>query len=175
MFEFCTWNCVCTNFMQGRHGESEPGKFQYSTPKFFDWLFLIRAYLNPKSWKGPNLPCLPCCGGPVMYVVQNVNGMSHFCLIEEIMGQSHNIKPTNYLKKEWKILTGKINLNPCFCVVIAKSYQKFYVTWQQGRICILSKRACNDLFLPFQNKSKQNWSYTSFLKTPSEPRLKKTK
>ena len=29
---------------QGRHGEFEPGKVQFSTPKFFDWLFLIRAY-----------------------------------------------------------------------------------------------------------------------------------
>ena len=49
---------------QGRHGEFEPGKVQYSTPKFFDQLFLIRAYWNPKSRQGPNLACLPCRGGP---------------------------------------------------------------------------------------------------------------
>ena len=30
--------------VQGRHGEFEPGKAQYSTPNFFDQLFLIRAY-----------------------------------------------------------------------------------------------------------------------------------
>ena len=29
---------------QGRHGKFGPGKVQYSTPNFFDWLFLIRAY-----------------------------------------------------------------------------------------------------------------------------------
>ena len=29
---------------QGRHSEFEPGKAQYSTPNFFDQLFLIRAY-----------------------------------------------------------------------------------------------------------------------------------
>ena len=29
---------------QSRHGEFEPGKAQYSTPNFFDQLFLIRAY-----------------------------------------------------------------------------------------------------------------------------------
>ena len=29
---------------QGRHGEFEPDKAQYSTPNFFDQLFLIRAY-----------------------------------------------------------------------------------------------------------------------------------
>ena len=33
---------------QGRHGEFEPGKFQYSNPNFFDRLFLIRAYWKPK-------------------------------------------------------------------------------------------------------------------------------
>ena len=36
--------------MQGRHGEFEPGKAQYSNPNFFDRLFLIiRGYWNPKS------------------------------------------------------------------------------------------------------------------------------
>ena len=30
--------------IQGCHDEFEPGKVQYSTPKFFDRLFLIRAY-----------------------------------------------------------------------------------------------------------------------------------
>ena len=49
---------------QGRQGEFEPGKVQYSTPKFFDRLFLIRAYWNPKSRQGTNLACLPCRGGP---------------------------------------------------------------------------------------------------------------
>ena len=29
---------------QGRHGEFEPGKVQFSTPKFFHQLFLIRSY-----------------------------------------------------------------------------------------------------------------------------------
>ena len=34
---------IRSNF-QGRHGEFEPGKALYSTPNFFDRLFLIRAY-----------------------------------------------------------------------------------------------------------------------------------
>ena len=34
----------CSDTVQGRHDEFEPGNVQYSTPKFFDWLFLIRAY-----------------------------------------------------------------------------------------------------------------------------------
>ena len=32
--------------VQGRHGEFEPGKVQYSTPKYFDWLFLITLPRN---------------------------------------------------------------------------------------------------------------------------------
>ena len=43
--------------LQGHLGEFEPGKVQYSTPKFVDQLFLIRAYWNPKSRQGPNLLC----------------------------------------------------------------------------------------------------------------------
>ena len=35
---------VLPGWCQGRHGEFEPGKGQYSTPSFFDQLFLIRAY-----------------------------------------------------------------------------------------------------------------------------------
>ena len=35
--------------LQGRHGEFEPGKVQYSTTNFFDLLFLIRSnVLKPK-------------------------------------------------------------------------------------------------------------------------------
>ena len=49
---------------QGHHGEFEPGKVQYSTQKFFDWLFLMRAYWNPKSRQVPNLACH---GGPAYY------------------------------------------------------------------------------------------------------------
>ena len=33
-----------THLRQGRHGEFELGKAQYSTPIFVDQLFLIRAY-----------------------------------------------------------------------------------------------------------------------------------
>ena len=32
------------SIVQGRHGEFELGKAQYSTPNFFDRLFLIRRY-----------------------------------------------------------------------------------------------------------------------------------
>ena len=55
---------------QGRHGAFEPGKALYSTPNFFDWLFLIRAYKNLgkaqafgglASRGGPEL-----CGGKVI-------------------------------------------------------------------------------------------------------------
>ena len=49
---------------QGRHGEFEPGKAQYSTPNFFDRLFLIKEYSNPKSRQGPGLGGLASCGGP---------------------------------------------------------------------------------------------------------------
>jgi hypothetical protein len=52
--------CHC----QGRHGEFEPGKAQYSTPNFFDRLFLIRAYWNPKCRQGPGLGGLVKCGAP---------------------------------------------------------------------------------------------------------------
>ena len=44
---------------QGRHGEIEPGKVQYSTPKFFDRLFLIRAYWNQNLGKDQTLPAFP--------------------------------------------------------------------------------------------------------------------
>ena len=37
---------------QGCHSKFEPGKAQYSTPNFFNRLFLIRAYWNPKSSPG---------------------------------------------------------------------------------------------------------------------------
>ena len=41
--------------VQGHHGEFEPGKAQYSTPNFFEQLFLIRGYWHPKSRQGPGL------------------------------------------------------------------------------------------------------------------------
>ena len=52
---------------QGRHGEFEPGKAQYSTPIFFDRLFLIRAYENPKFGQGPGLGGLPALA-PLRFV-----------------------------------------------------------------------------------------------------------
>ena len=55
---------VQLSITQGRHGEFEPGKSQYSTPNFFDQLFLIRAHLNPKSRQGPGLGGLASRGGP---------------------------------------------------------------------------------------------------------------
>ena len=58
------WN----RLVQGRHGEFEPGKVQYSTPNFVDRLFLIRAYWNPKSWQGPILGCLGCRGGAALSI-----------------------------------------------------------------------------------------------------------
>ena len=42
-------------YIQGRHGEFELDKAQYSTPNFFDRFFLIRAYWNPKSREEPAL------------------------------------------------------------------------------------------------------------------------
>ena len=50
--------------LQGRHSEFEPDKVQYSTKKFFDGLFLIRAYwkLKPKIQnlgKDQTLPAFP--------------------------------------------------------------------------------------------------------------------
>ena len=50
--------------IQGRHGEFKPGKAQYSTPNFFDRLFLIREYSNLKSRHGPGLGGLASRGGP---------------------------------------------------------------------------------------------------------------
>ena len=49
---------------QGRHGKFEPSKAQYSTPNFFDRLFLIRAYWNPKFRQGPGLGGLASHGAP---------------------------------------------------------------------------------------------------------------
>ena len=45
--------------LQGRHSEFEPDKVQYFTPKFFDRLFLIRAYWNPNLGKAQALGALP--------------------------------------------------------------------------------------------------------------------
>ena len=50
--------------IQGRHGEFEPSKAQYSTPKLFDQLFLINAYWNPKFRQGPGFGGLASRGGP---------------------------------------------------------------------------------------------------------------
>ena len=50
--------------IQWRHSKFEPDKAQYSTPNFFDRLFLIRAYWNPKFRQGPGLGGLSSCGGP---------------------------------------------------------------------------------------------------------------
>ena len=55
------WACL---LLQRCHGEFEPGKAQYSTSNFFDRLFLIRAYLNPKSRQGPGLGSLAIRGAP---------------------------------------------------------------------------------------------------------------
>ena len=56
-FHICNKShCICMS--QGRHGEFEPGKAQYSTPIFFHQLFLIRAYDNPKSGQSWGLPAL---------------------------------------------------------------------------------------------------------------------
>ena len=54
--------------MQWRKGKLEPGKVQYSTTKFFDKLFLIRAYWKQKSRQGPILGCLGCWGGPNNFI-----------------------------------------------------------------------------------------------------------
>ena len=50
--------------MINEHGEFVPDKAQYSTPNFFDRLFLIRAYWNPKFRQGPGLGGLSRRGGP---------------------------------------------------------------------------------------------------------------
>ena len=42
--------------MQGRHGEFEPGKAQYSTPIFFDRLFLIRPIENQNLGNAQAMP-----------------------------------------------------------------------------------------------------------------------
>ena len=52
-------------YFQGRHGEFESGKAQYSTQNFFDQVLLVRAYRNPKSRQGPGLGGLASRGGPV--------------------------------------------------------------------------------------------------------------
>ena len=49
---------ACSN--QGLHCVFEPGKVQYSTPKFFDRLFLTRANLNSQNLgKDQTLPAFP--------------------------------------------------------------------------------------------------------------------
>ena len=65
---------------QGHHGEFEPGKAQYSTPKFSDRLFLIKAYWNPKSRQGPNR------GGPELscgVFSLRIQILDIFCIIIE--------------------------------------------------------------------------------------------
>ena len=54
---------------QGRHEEFEPDKaLLIFYPNFF-WLFLIRAYWNPKSRQGPGLGGLAIRGGLVYHSV----------------------------------------------------------------------------------------------------------
>ena len=68
----CFTNCTKVGLftIQGRHGEFEPGKVQYSTTNFFDRLFPIRVHWNTKSMQKPNLDCLACCGGPaILFIV----------------------------------------------------------------------------------------------------------
>ena len=52
---------------QGCHSDFEPSKVQYSTSNFFDQLFLIRVYWNPKSRQGPILGSLGCCDGTELF------------------------------------------------------------------------------------------------------------
>ena len=52
MLEFGQWE------YQGRHGEFEPDKVQYSTPKCFDRLFLIRAIETQKFGKDQTVAAL---------------------------------------------------------------------------------------------------------------------
>ena len=96
-------NAVQACMWQGRHGEFKPGKVQYSTPKFFDQLFLIRAYWNPKSREGPNLPWLPCRGGPVWHdllatraLPANWRIQSEYCLVRPVCEAFCNLILTYY-------------------------------------------------------------------------------
>ena len=41
------WSFMFLGVLQGRHGELEPGKVQYSTPIFFD-RFSYKSVLKPK-------------------------------------------------------------------------------------------------------------------------------
>ena len=52
--------------MEGSHDKIEPSKVQYSTPNYFDQLFFIIVYWNPKSKQGPNLACLACRGAAAL-------------------------------------------------------------------------------------------------------------
>ena len=59
------------SYVQGRHGEFEPGKAQYSTPNFLTGCYLyynLRAYWNPESRQGPGLGGLASRGGPELYL-----------------------------------------------------------------------------------------------------------
>ena len=53
-------------WIQVRHSKFEPDKAQYSTPNFFDWLFLMRVCSNPKFRQGPGLGGLSSRGDPGM-------------------------------------------------------------------------------------------------------------
>ena len=49
--------------MQGRHGEFQPGKAQYSTPNFFD-----RLLARPRTW-GPSQPWRPWDGDQITELI----------------------------------------------------------------------------------------------------------
>ena len=68
-----------TALHQGRHGEFELGKAQYSTPYFFDRLFVIRADWNPKSRQDPGLRGLTSRGGPLHYGMKSILKWTKFC------------------------------------------------------------------------------------------------
>ena len=50
-------------WMQGRHGEFQPGKARYSTPNFFD-----RLLARPRTW-GPSQPWRPWDGDQITELI----------------------------------------------------------------------------------------------------------
>ena len=76
--------------MQGRHGEFEPGKVQYSTPKFFDCLFLMgpvsyKSVLKPKI-QARTKSCLPSLPWRPWHVSSVCACQQH-----QLLQQSHQI------------------------------------------------------------------------------------
>ena len=163
-------------FIQGRHDEFEPGKVQYSTQIFFDRLFFIRMYWNPKSRQGPNLACLAYRGGPVIHskklsrLKNSWFQMSSFASYEfdkkqiqlrsiqtllSYLTKNKTEKAFSHIKTERKQM---LLLNDCYTTVSGHIFAVWMFIFHKTEVQTVSLRCLTDLnpnlFKSYDTKSK---------------------